>query len=146
MRLRMSGYGDAGEGGGPAGDLYVFISVEPHEFFQTHGDDVYIELPISFSEAGLGCKKQLPTPHGSSCRVTIPEGTQTAKILRIEGEGFPNVHGQGRGNLLVKVLVETPIHLSDKQKALLHAIGELEGKQNSPRRRTFFDKIKSLFN
>jgi molecular chaperone DnaJ len=146
MRLRMTGYGDAGEGGGPPGDLYVFITVEPHDFFQRQGDDVLIELPVGFSEAGLGCKKELPTPHGNTCRITIPEGAQTGKILRVENEGFPNVHGQGKGSLLVKILVETPVGLNEKQKELLKAFGELEGSQNSPRKRTFFDKVKSLFN
>ncbi len=146
MRLRMAGYGDAGEGGGPAGDLYVFVTVEPHSFFERQGDDVLVELPVSFSEAALGCKKELPTPHGTSCRITIPEGTQTAKIFRVKGEGIANVHGQGKGDLLIKILVETPVGLNDKQKELLTTFGELEGSQNSPRKRTFFDKIKSLFN
>jgi molecular chaperone DnaJ len=145
MRLRMSGYGDAGEGGGPRGDLYVFITVEPHEVFERDGDDVFLELPIGFSEAALGCKKELPTPHKTNCRIVIPEGTQTGKIFRVKGEGFPNVHGQGKGDLLVKVLIETPINLSEKQKELLVAFGELEGTQNSPRKRSFFDKLKSFF-
>jgi molecular chaperone DnaJ len=145
MRLRMSGYGDAGEGGGPPGDLYVFISVEPHSVFQREGDDIFVELPLSFSEAALGCKKELPTPHGSSCRISIPEGTQSGKILRVKDEGSPNVHGRGRGDMLVKVSVETPVHLSEKQKELLQQFGELEKEQNSPRKRSFFDKVKVFF-
>lgn len=145
MRLRMSGYGDAGEGGGPPGDLYVFISVEPHSVFQREGDDILVELPLSFSEAALGCKKELPTPHGSSCRISIPEGTQSGKVLRVKSEGAPNVHGRGRGDMLVKVSVETPIHLNDKQKELLRQFGELEKDQNSPRKRSFFDKLKLFF-
>jgi molecular chaperone DnaJ len=145
MRLRMSGHGDAGEGGGPSGDLYVFISVEPHSVFQREGDDILVELPLSFSEAALGCKKELPTPHGSSCRISIPEGTQSGKVLRIKGEGSPNVHGRGRGDMLVKVSVETPISLNDKQKELLRQFGELEKEQNSPRKRSFFEKLKVFF-
>ncbi|MBI2812592.1 MAG: molecular chaperone DnaJ [Candidatus Melainabacteria bacterium] len=145
MRLRMAGYGDAGEGGGPEGDLYVFISVEPHSVFQRDGDDVYIELPLSFSEAALGCKKDLPTPHGDSCRAVIPEGTQSGKTLRIKGEGSPNVHGRGRGDLLVKVIVETPVSLNEKQKNLLREFSELEKEQNSPRKRSFLDKLKVFF-
>lgn len=145
MRLRMSGYGDAGEGGGPAGDLYVFISVEPHSVFQREGDDVSVELPLSFSEAALGCKKELPTPLGASCRVVIAEGTQSGKILRIKNEGAPNVHGRGRGDLLIKVVVETPVNLSQKQKELMQQFAELEKEQNSPRKRSFFDKIKVFF-
>ena len=145
MRLRMSGYGDAGEGGGPAGDLYVFISVEPHSVFQRDGDDVFIELPISFSDAALGCKKDLPTPHGGSCRISIPEGTQNGKALRVKAEGAPNVHGRGKGDMLIKIVVETPVNLSEKQKEVLQEFAELEKEQNSPRKRSFFDKVKVFF-
>lgn len=145
MRLRMSGYGDAGEGGGSPGDLYVFISVEPHSLFQREGDDILVELPLSFSEAALGCKKELPTPHGTSCRLSIPEGTQSGKVLRIKDEGSPNVQGRGRGDMLVKTSVETPVNLNEKQKELLRQFGELEKEQNSPRKRSFFDKIKVFF-
>jgi molecular chaperone DnaJ len=145
MQLRMSGHGDVGEGGGPTGDLYIFISVEPHSVFQREGDDVFVELPLSFSESALGCKKELPTPHGGSCRISIPEGTQSGKILRVKGEGAPNVHGRGKGDMLVKTIVETPVHLNDKQKDLLRQFGELEKEQNSPRKRSFFDKIKVFF-
>lgn len=145
MRLRLSGYGDAGEGGGSAGDLYVFISVEPHAFFERDGDDINVELPLSFSEAALGCKKELPTPLGETCRLVIPEGTQTGKILRVREEGAPNVHRRGRGDILVHICVETPVHLNEKQKDLLRQFAELEGEQNSPRKRNFFDKLKAFF-
>ncbi len=145
VRLRMSGYGDAGEGGGLPGDLYVFISVEPHSIFQREGDDILIELPLSYSEAALGCKKELPTPHKTSCRISIPEGTQTGKAFRVKAEGSPNVHGRGRGDMLVTVTVETPVNLNDKQKELLRQFGELEKEQNSPRKRSFFDKLKVFF-
>jgi molecular chaperone DnaJ len=145
MRLRMAGYGDAGEGGGPAGDLYVFISVEPHPVFQRKGDDVLIELPLSFSEAALGCKKELPTPLGGSCLISIPEGTQTGKVLRVKDKGASNVHGRGHGDMLVKISVETPVHLNEKQKELLRQFGEQEKEQNSPRKRSFFDKLKVFF-
>jgi molecular chaperone DnaJ len=145
MRLRLSGHGDAGEAGGPPGDLYVYLTVEPHDVFTREGDDIILELPVSFSEAALGCKKELPTPLGSSCRIIIPEGTQTGKTFRVKGEGSPNVHGQGKGDLLVKIILETPVGLSDKQKELLKSFAELEGSQNSPRKRTFLDKIKVFF-
>jgi molecular chaperone DnaJ len=145
MRLRLAGYGDAGEGGGPPGDLYVYISVSPHEIFEREGDNVLIELPISFSEAALGVKKEMPTPSGGTARITIPEGTQHSKTFRVRGEGAPNVHGSGKGDLLVLVAVETPIGLSEEQKQLLSEFAKLEGSHNSPRKRTFFDKIKGLF-
>lgn len=145
MRLRMGGYGDAGESGGVSGDLYVYINVEPHPFFQRDGDDVFIELPLSFSEAALGCKKEIPTPLGTTARLTVPEGIQSEKTLRVKGEGFPNVHGQGRGDLLIKVVIETPVRLTEKQKDLLRSFAELETEHNSPHKRSFVDKIKSFF-
>ena len=145
MRMKLSGYGDAGEGGGPAGDLYVYISVEPHKLFQRDGDDLLLELPISFTEATLGSKKEIPTALGGTCRVNIPEGTQSGKMLRVKNEGCPNVHGQGRGDMLIKVVVETPVDLSDKQRDLLCQFAELEKESNSPRMQTFMDKLKGFF-
>lgn len=145
MRLKMSGYGDAAPGGGAPGDLYVFISLEQHEVFAREGNDLVLELPISFVEAALGCKKEVPGLLAHHCRVTIPEGTQSGKVLRIKGEGFPNVHGQGKGDMLIKVSIETPTKLSDKQKQLLHEFGELEGPNNLPHRKSFLDKIKGFF-
>jgi molecular chaperone DnaJ len=145
MRLKMNGYGDAGEAGGPPGDLFVYIEVEPHEAFTREGDDVYLELPITFIEAALGTKKEVPTPLGEQVRIQIPEGTQNAKLLRLSGKGFPNVHGQGHGDLLIRVAVETPVRLSEKQKALLRSFEELETPQNHPRKMTFLDKIKVFF-
>ncbi len=141
----MSGYGDAGHGGGPNGDLYVFITVEPHEIFEREGDDILLDLPISFSEAALGCKKEVPSLLSHACRLTVPEGTQTGKIFRVKGEGFPNVHGQGKGDLLVRIFVETPSKLSERQKELLKEFGTLENPANMPKRKGFLDKIKDLF-
>lgn len=145
MRLKMSGYGDAGQGGGPPGDLYVFINVEPHEIFEREGNDILLDLPISFTEAALGCKKEVPALSSHVCRITIPEGTQNGKIFRVKGEGFPNVHGQGKGDLLVKIFVETPTRLSERQKELLHEFSKLEDPANLPKRKSFVDKIKDLF-
>jgi len=145
MRLKMSGYGDAGIGGGPPGDLYVFITVEPHSIFEREGDDILLTLPISFSEAGLGCKKEVPSVLSHTCRITIPEGTQNNKIFRVKGEGFPNVHGQGKGDLLVRIFVETPTRLTDAQKKLLREFEASESPNNQPERKSFLEKIKSLF-
>ncbi len=145
MRLRMTGYGDAGESGGPPGDLYVYIKVAPHEIFAREGDDIQIELPLTFTEAALGCKKEIPTPTGNIARLTIPEGTQVGKVFRVRNGGIMNVHGHGQGDLLVQISIETPVNLSEKQKELLKSFAELESSQNSPRKRTFFDKLKSFF-
>ncbi len=145
MRLKMSGYGDSGEGGGPPGDLYVFIRVKPHESFERDGDDIYLKLPITFTEASLGCKKDIPTPEGKTYRISIPEGTQNGKLLRVRSLGFPNVHGAGRGDLLVNITVETPVNLTPKQKDLLKSFQNLETDDNHPKKKGFFDKLKSFF-
>jgi molecular chaperone DnaJ len=145
MQLRLSGYGDAGAEGGPAGDLYVFVNLTPHDTFKREGDDVYLDLPITFTEAALGTKKEIPSLLGDTCKISISEGTQSNKILRVKGKGFPNVHGQGKGDMLVKIIVETPVNLSDKQKQLLEEFHKSEKEENHPQRNTFFEKIKSFF-
>lgn len=145
MRLKMSGYGDAGSEGGPAGDLYVFITVEPHEIFEREGNNILLQLPISFTEAALGCKKKVPSLYSHTCLITIAEGAQTGTTYRVKGEGFPNVHGQVRGDLLVKVFVETPTKLSEKQKQLLKDFAALEDPSNTPGKSGFLNKFKGLF-
>lgn len=145
MRLKMNGYGDSGENGGPPGDLYVYITVTPHEVFKRDGDDLIIELPISFSDAALGAKKDIPTLDTSSYRLTIPEGSQSGKVLRVRSQGFPNVHGNARGDLLIYLKVETPVNLSSEQKKLLKEFSETETSQNSPQTKSFLDKLKSFF-
>lgn len=152
MRLKMSGYGDAGVGGGPPGDLYVFINVEAHELFEREGDDVLLTLPISFAEAALGCKKDVPSPTGEHYNVTIPEGTQTGTILLIKNAGFRNVHShastfgrQVKGDLKVKVVVETPTKLTSEQRQFFQKLKELETPSNMPKRKGFLDKIKEIF-
>lgn len=145
MRLKMAGYGDAGVNGGPTGDLYVFINLKPHDMFQRQGDDIVIDLPISFTEAALGCKKDVPSLKEQSCRITIPEGTQNGKVFRVRKEGFPNVHGQGCGDLLVRIFVETPTKLSKEQRDLLESFAKLESPANLPNRKSFLDKLKGLF-
>jgi len=145
MSLKMGGYGDAGSAGGPPGDLFVHIRVDQHEVFKRDGDDVILELPISFTDATLGAKKEIPTPLSGTVRITIPEGTQSGKILRVRGEGIPNVHGHGKGDLLVHLQVETPVNLTAKQKQALQAYADLETEHNSPRKSGFFDKLKSFF-
>ena len=145
MRLKMNGYGDSGENNGPPGDLYVYVTVTPHEVFQRDGDDLILELPISFTDAALGSKKDIPVLEGSSYRLTIPEGAQSGKVLRIRSQGFPNVHGNARGDLLIHLRVETPVNLSSEQKKLLQDFAQTEKPQNSPQSKSFFDKLKSFF-
>ena len=145
MRLKMGGYGDAGEGGGPPGDLYVYVTVKEHDIFIREGDDLHLDLPIGFAEAALGCQKEIPTLLSGMAKLTIPEGTQSGKIFRVRGEGFPNVHGHGKGDILVHVLVETPTKLSSQQKELLEEFGKTESVQNHPKKKGFLNRVKTLF-
>ena len=144
MRLRMPGLGDAGLHGGPNGDLYVVIKVEPHDVFIREGDDLYLDLPISFVEASLGAKKEIPTLLSGSYKLAIPEGTQNGKILKIKGEGFTNVHSKSKGSLLVRIQVEVPVNLNEEQKDLLRKFQTIESPSSVPRKKSFFEKIASF--
>ena len=93
----------------------------------------------------MGCKKEIPTPLSGQVRVTIPEGTQHGKVLRVKKEGVPNVHGQGRGDLLIHVMIETPTHLTTKQKELLKELGQLETPKNQPKKNSYLERIKVFF-
>jgi molecular chaperone DnaJ len=141
MRLKMGGYGDAGQAGGPPGDLYVNIEVDPHPLFRREGDDIFFDLPITFTEAALGCKKEIPLPLGDLYRLTIPDGIQSGKVIRVSGKGFSNVHGQGKGDLLVRVAVETPVKLSDKQRECLKMLEQTAHTQNHPLQKAFAEAI-----
>ncbi|MDB6081327.1 MAG: molecular chaperone DnaJ [Chlamydiia bacterium] len=145
MRLRLTGYGDVGIGGSAPGDLYVYITVEPHEFFERQGNDILLDLPITLAEAALGCKKEIPSFLSHGVRLTIPEGTQTGKVFRVKGEGFPYVQGSGNGDLLIRVVVETPSKLTDRQRELLKEFAELESSANFPKGKTFLEKLKEFF-
>jgi molecular chaperone DnaJ len=145
VRLKMHGFGDAGEHGGPSGDLYVFIQVKPHDVFVRQGDDLVVELPISLAEAALGTKKDIPSLNQTHSKITIPAGTQSSKLLRIKHEGVPRLGTSGRGDLLIKVIVETPQNLTPKQKELLKAFHESETVDNFPQKKSFMNKFKSFF-
>jgi len=145
VRLRLSGYGDAAVGGGEPGDLYVYITVEPHEFFSRQGNDIIVDLPISLSEATLGCKKEVPSFSKAQTRITIPEGTQSGKTFRIKGEGFANLQGYGNGDLLIRIVVETPTNLTTRQRELLEEFHKLETPANFPKKKGFFTRLKDFF-
>lgn len=145
-RIRLAGEGEAGPQGGPAGDLYVQVSVLPHEFFERDGNDLHCEVPISFVDAALGGELEVPTMDGR-VKVKVPAETQTGKQFRVRGKGAPNVRGGGPGDLICRVVVETPVKLSGKQKDLLRAFQDsLQGRDNSPRREGWFDSVKKFFN
>ena len=141
--IRASGEGNVGYNGGPNGDLLVEISIRNHPIFTRRGMEVYCEVPISFTQAALGAKLQIPTLDGKE-EFEIPEGTQTGKTFTVFGKGIPNVHNpKRRGNHHFTVVVETPTKLTKEQKELLR---QLEGTlEESPKRKKFFDSIKDLF-
>ncbi len=125
-RLRVPGEGDVGKRGGPPGDLYVLIRVKPHQYFQREGANLHYEKPISFVQATLGDKVDVPTIDGE-VELKIPAGTQTGTSFRIKGQGMPHLRWNGKGNLYVKVKVITPRKLSPRQKELLEEFADISG-------------------
>ncbi|MBW2995935.1 molecular chaperone DnaJ [Candidatus Woesearchaeota archaeon] len=116
--LRITGAGEAGERGAPAGDLYIILHVKEHNLFERHGDDIYLEIPVTFTQAALGAKIEVPTLKGKA-ELKIPAGTQSHTIFKMRSKGIPHLHGSGSGDQLVKVILKTPKKLTAKQKDLL---------------------------
>ncbi len=141
LHLRLNGDGEAGEKGGPAGDLYVVIHVKQHKFFQREGNEVYCEIPITFVQAALGGEVQVPTLDGP-VSMKIPEGTQTGTLFRLRGHGIPNRRGSGRGDQHVKVSVATPTKLSEKQKELLREFSDSASPEQQMGKKSLFDKLR----
>ncbi len=141
----IRGKGNAGQNGGPAGDLQVRVTVRPHPLFERHGNDIYCDLPLTFVQAALGAEIQVPTLHGKE-PFTIKEGTQPGEQLRIKGKGFPDVHGRRTGDLIFRVTIEVPRNLSHDQKELLRKFDGTTSEKNYQKRGTFFKKLKDLFN
>ena len=117
-RLRLRGEGEAGDQGGPNGDLYVFLQVEDHEFFVRSEDDIVCRVPISFVQASLGATIEVPTLKETE-KIKIPRGTQTGQIFRLKGKGIPHLQGYGRGDQIIEVFVKIPTELTRKQEDLL---------------------------
>ncbi|MBU0481892.1 MAG: molecular chaperone DnaJ [Proteobacteria bacterium] len=139
-RMRLTGEGEGGRRGGPAGDLYVFLYIENHELFQRDGQDIYLELPLSMTQAALGCTPEIPTIHGDST-LEIPPGTQSGQRFTIRSEGVPSLRGKGRGNMIVVVTVKIPGNLTDRQKEILAEFAKLEEEKESEADTGFFKKI-----
>ncbi|MBN2711858.1 MAG: molecular chaperone DnaJ [Planctomycetes bacterium] len=143
-RLRIADEGEPGPSGGPRGDLYCYIFVEEHEFFQRHGDDVVCEVPVTFAQAALGTDVEVPTLRGKA-RVKIPAGTQSGQIFRLRGQGFPHLNGYGEGDQIVQVTLETPKKLTKRQEELFRELAALDEKHVSPERKGFLDSLKKYF-
>ncbi|MWQ03774.1 molecular chaperone DnaJ [Glaesserella parasuis] len=145
-QLRLSGEGAAGENGAPAGDLYVVIHVKDHDIFVRDGSNLYCEVPISFTMAALGGEIEVPTLDGR-VKLKIPAETQTSKLFRVRGKGVTSARGGYAGDLICKVIIETPVSLNEEQKELLRKLEEsLEGKgQHRPKHEGFFKGVKNFF-
>jgi molecular chaperone DnaJ len=143
-RVRLAGEGEPGEGGGSAGDLYVVVHVREHPIFVREGDEVLCEVPISFTQATLGSQIDVPTLDGK-VKMKIPSGTQTGKVFRLRSKGVPHLHGSGRGDQHVRVVIETPSDLSHEQRALLEKFAEISGEESHPQAKSFFAKVRELF-
>jgi molecular chaperone DnaJ len=142
----MSGQGEAGQNGGPAGDLYVDINIRPHKIFEREGRDLSCEIPISFATATLGGEIQVPTLKGK-VNLTIPKETQSGKVMRLKGKGVTTVRTSGTGDLYCQVVVETPVKLNKEQKELLEQFEQSltsSKKSHNPKSSNFLDGVKNF--
>ncbi len=151
-RIRLSGEGDAGARGGPRGDLYIFVSVRPHELFERDGLDLLCTVPVAMTTAALGGEMEAPCLLGgencngeSRIKVKVPEGAQPGQTVRLRGKGMPSLRNRQRGDLIVQLEVETPTRLTARQKALMREFAELSGDHQNPRSANFFRKAKQFW-
>ncbi len=144
-RIRLAGEGEAGFRGGPAGNLYIFLSIKPHRLFQCEGPNIHCKVPVSMVTASLGGTIEVPTIDGGKVKVTIPEGTQTGAQFRLRSKGMSVLRSSSRGDMYIHAQVETPVNLSKKQKDILRDFDSTGGGKNSPESAGFFDKVKELW-
>lgn len=143
-RLKLRGEGEGGQNGGPAGDLYVVLTVREHALFTRQGNDIICEVPVSFTQAALGTEIDVPTLHGK-VKVKIPSGTQSGSVFRLKNKGVADVRGYGQGDHLVRAVVETPKKLTPKQRELLEEFARMSGEEVHPISKGFFDKVREMF-
>lgn len=147
-RIRLSGEGEAGRNGAPAGDLYVQAQIKPHAIFERDGINLHCEIPINIVLASLGGEVEVPTLNGK-VSLTVPAETQTGKILRLKGKGVKSLRGSTMGDLFCHIVIETPVNLTGRQKKLLEELGESlngdKGFKHNPKEKSFFDKVKKFF-
>lgn len=143
-RVRLVGEGEPGEQGGPPGDLYVVAHVREHPIFVREDAEVLCEVPISFAQAALGTQLEVPTLEGK-VKMKVPSGTQSGKVFRLKGKGIPHLHGGGRGDQHVRVVVETPTDLTQEQRELLERFAQLNGERSQPQVKSFLEKVRELF-
>ena len=143
-RLRSSGNGEAGIRGGPAGDLYVVIHIKEHPIFQREDDNLYCEVPVSFSLAALGGEIPVPTLEGKA-NLKVPAGTQSGQVFKLRGKGVANVNARDRGDLFARLLVEVPTRLNSEQRQKLEEFASLCGEENTPLHKSFFERAREFF-
>ena len=143
-RIRLAGEGEAGLRGGPPGDLYIFLSIKPHEFFQRDGADIFCRVPVSMTTAALGGEFQVPTIDGGKTRVKIPEGTQSGKQFRLKSKGMPVLRSSRIGDMYIQVVVETPRALTRRQRELLEEFEQASSAENNPESTGFFARVRDF--
>jgi molecular chaperone DnaJ len=143
-RIRLAGEGEAGVRGGPTGDLYIFLSIAGHPFFQREGADLHCRVPISMVTAALGGEFEVPTIDGTNTRVKVPEGTQSGRRFRVQGRGMPVLRSKQAGDMYIQVLVETPQKLTKRQRELLSEFERLSSRDTQPESSGFFGKVKEF--
>jgi molecular chaperone DnaJ len=144
VRIRLGGEGEAGARGGPTGDLYIFLSIKPHEFFSRDGADLFCTIPISMTTAALGGQFEVIGLDGSKSRVRVPEGTQTGKQFRLRDKGMPIMRSSEQGDMYIQVVTETPQKLNKRQRELLEEFDQLSSEENSPESTGFFSRMKNF--
>jgi molecular chaperone DnaJ len=144
-RIRLAGEGEAGLRGGPSGDLYIFLSLATHAFFQRDSADLHCRVPISMVAAALGGEFEVPTIDGSKTRVKIPSGTQSGRRFRLQAKGMPVLRSKQVGDMYVQVMVETPQNLTKRQRELLSEFEKLSSRETQPESSGFFTKVKDFF-
>ncbi|MBV2359639.1 molecular chaperone DnaJ [Thalassococcus sp. CAU 1522] len=143
-RIRLAGEGEAGMRGGPPGDLYIFIEVEPHKIFEREGTELHCRVPVSMGVAALGGDIEVPTMDGGRSRVKIPPGSQSGRQMRLRGKGMPALRGGAVGDMFIELAVETPVNLTARQKELLREFEDLS-EDNNPESKSFFSSVKSFW-
>ncbi len=143
-RIRLAGEGEAGMRGGPTGDLYIFIEVEPHKIFERENVNLYCRVPVSMASAALGGDIEVPTIDGGRSRVKIPAGSQSGRQMRLRSKGMPALRGGGSGDMFIELAVETPVNLTSKQKELLKEFVDLS-EDNNPESSSFFKSVKGFW-
>ena len=144
-RIRLSGKGEAGIKGGGNGDLYIFVSVDPHNIFKRSEENLFFEFPISLADAALGTTIEVPTVDGGKAKVKIPAGTQNGKQFRLKNKGMPIMRNKDYGDLYIQAITEVPVSLTKEQKEILGKFKKLEDSKTNPTIKNFFEKAKRFW-